>query len=84
MGNENSDFCVYCVNPDGSVKSCEEIFEGGVQYFMTQVEIDRALAEKITRTNMNKLSYWKDKNWKMLEGEIMSDEEFNKILEKLH
>jgi len=33
-GDVNSVFCVYCVDEKGTVKTCEEIFEGGVAFFM--------------------------------------------------
>jgi hypothetical protein len=82
-GDENSNFCRYCVNVNGSVKSCEEIFEGGVQYFMIHVGNDRKMAEKITRKNMGRLPYWKDKNCKVLEGEKATDEEFAEVMRKL-
>ncbi|KKP24521.1 MAG: hypothetical protein SZ59_C0002G0367 [candidate division TM6 bacterium GW2011_GWF2_28_16] len=83
LKDENSIFCLYCVNPDGSVKSCEEIFEGGVQFFMSQLGSDRKMAEKVTRKNMNMQSYWKDKNCSILKGEMATDEEFAKILKDL-
>jgi hypothetical protein len=37
LGDEKARFCAYCVNPDGSVKSGEEIFNGGVQFFGLEV-----------------------------------------------
>ena len=44
--------CIHCVGSDGKVKSCEEIFEGGTQFFMSAVAgVDRALAEKLTRNS---------------------------------
>lgn len=82
-GNENSDFCLYCVNADGSVKTCEEIFEGGVQFFMGQIGDDRQLAERATRKNMNMQSYWQGKDCAILKGEMATDEEFTEILKKL-
>ncbi|HPN67253.1 MAG TPA: zinc ribbon domain-containing protein [bacterium] len=82
-GDENSQFCLYCVNEDGSVKSCEEIFEGGVHYFMSQIGDDRVLAEKITRKNMNMQSYWQGKDCPILQGEQATDEEFAEVMKKL-
>jgi hypothetical protein len=76
--------CKYCIGKDKSVRSCEEIFEGGVQYFMTVIPGgDRDMAEKITRKNMTSLPYWKDKETKCLEGELATDEEFQKVLSQL-
>lgn len=82
-GDENSNFCLFCVNADGSVKSCEEIFEGGVQFFISQLKSDRSIAEKIVRKNMNQLPYWQDKNCEILKGEMATEEEFNEVLKKL-
>ncbi len=78
--NEGS-VCEHCATADGGVKSCGEIFEGGVQYFMGAVPgADRAFAEKLVRKNMNKLPYWKGNGCGCLEGEEASDEEFEKVL----
>ncbi len=83
LGDENSAFCLYCVNSDGSVKSCEEIFEGGVQFFMEKLEGDRELAERATRKNMNMQPHWQGKGCVILEGDMATDEEFAEVLEKL-
>ena len=82
-GDENSRFCLYCVNEDGSVKSCEEIFEGGVHFFLSQIGNDRNLAEKITRKNMNAQSYWQGKDCPVLRGEQATDQEFAEAMKKL-
>lgn len=83
MGDENSNFCAYCVNADGSVKSCEEIFEGGVQFFMSKIGNDRKLAEKVTRKNMSDQPHWQGKDCPILKGEMATDEEFAETLKKL-
>ncbi|MFA6354370.1 MAG: zinc ribbon domain-containing protein [Candidatus Paceibacterota bacterium] len=83
-GDENSKFCHFCVNADGSVKSCEEIFEGGVQYFLGQLGDDRITAEKMTRKNMSKQPYWQGKDCPVLKGEMATDEEFAEVLKKLN
>lgn len=82
-GNTSFDFCAFCADSDGNVKSCDEIFEGGVQFFMTQVDGDREMAERVTRKNMSALPYWQDKECECLKGEVASDEEFAEILAKL-
>jgi hypothetical protein len=82
-GDGNSQFCLYCVNTDGNVKTCEEIFEGGVQFFMGQIGGDRQMAEKVTRKNMNMQSYWQDKDCVILKGEMATDAEFSEALKKL-
>jgi hypothetical protein len=83
LEDTNSEFCVYCVNPDGSVKTCEEIFEGGVQFFMSKLNGNREMAEKVTRRNMNMQSYWQDKNCPILKGEMATEEEFAEVIKKL-
>jgi len=81
-GNES--FCIHCVSEEKKVKSCEEIFEGGVQFFMSlDSSMTRNFAEKNVRKNMKKLSYWQNKEYPCFSGEIATDEEFNQILAKL-
>lgn len=77
-------FCHFCVNSDGNVKSCEEIFAGGVRFFMEVVHLDLAMAEKITRKNMNNLPYWKGTPNKILKGPMATDQEFAAVLKSLH
>lgn len=80
----NDLFCIHCVNEDKQVKSCEEIFEGGVQFLMSlDSSITRNFAEKNIRKNMRNLPYWQNKDYPCLVGEIATDEEFNQILAKL-
>lgn len=83
LGNENSEFCAYCVNSDGSVKSGEEIFNGGVQFFLTTLGGEKKMAEKITRKNMGQLTYWKNHPCEALNGEVATDEEFQEAMGKL-
>jgi hypothetical protein len=86
IGCEVSDgwVCVHCSTPDGKVKSCEEVFEGGVQFFMGVTDkVDRSLAEKLTRKNMNRLPYWQKNKEGFLNGEEATDEEFSYIFSKL-
>jgi hypothetical protein len=83
QGDENAQFCVYCVNADGRVKACEEVFQGGVQFFMDSLGGDRAEAEKITRKNMSQQPYWQGKDCEILKGEMATDEEFAEAMKKL-
>lgn len=70
--------------PEGKMKSPEEIFEGGVNYFAEAVaEGDRDLAARLTRRNMKDLAYWQDRPFALLEGELSSDEEFGAMMAKL-
>ncbi len=82
-GDPNAAYCVHCVNEDGSVKACEEVFEGGVQFFMQATGADRASAERITRRNMRQQPHWADAKSGVLEGEAATDGEFAEALRKL-
>lgn len=75
----DSDFCLYCVDDAKKVKSCEVIFEGGVQYFMNEENHSREYAEKITRKNMIMLPYWKNNPSPCLKGEMLTDDEFKRL-----
>ena len=69
---------------DGHVKNSEAIFEGGVQFFAKDVTGgDRALAERLTRKNMQSLAYWQAHPFAMLAGETATDEEFGAAMEKM-
>lgn len=81
---DNESFCIHCVNADKEVKPCEEIFEGGVQFFMSlDSSVTRNFAEKLVRKNMRQLSYWQNRVDLCLSGETATDEEFQSILSKL-
>ncbi len=69
---------------NGKVKTGEEIFQGGVEYFKESVAGgDRALAERITRKNMKSLPYWHAHHFSELDGAEASDEEFGAAMAKL-
>lgn len=69
---------------NGQIKSGQEIFEGGVQFFMQEATSgNRPLAEKLTRKNMNYLPYWKSHPFAGLEGEHATDQEFGEAMAKL-
>lgn len=84
LATDQESFCIHCVNENKEVKSCEEIFEGGVQFFMSlDAAMTRSFAERNVRKNMKSLSYWHNKEYSCLAGEIATEEEFNQILAKL-
>lgn len=81
---EDGPVCVHCATPEGKVKSCEEVFEGGVQFFMHAVAgTERVLAERLTRKNMKMLPYWQKNGGACLEGTEASEEEFVEAMGKL-
>lgn len=76
--------CIHCTRPEGGVKSCEEIFEGGVAFFLSATKSqDRALAEKLVRKNMHGLRYWENNPAPCLQGEEASDAEFSAAMAEL-
>ena len=69
---------------DGVIKNGEDIFEGGVQFFLTAVvDGDRDLAERLTRKNMNALAYWQQHPFPSLEGVQATDQEFVEEMSRL-
>lgn len=76
--------CTHCVDEKGNIKNCQEIFDGGVEFFMGAIRgTEKKLAEKITRKNMNMQPYWQGIIEKCLQGEEATDEEFQNTLSKL-
>lgn len=86
LGIETEDglFCKYCIDSNDIPRSAEEIFEGGVEFFMHSIPwVDRILAEKVTRKNMNKQPFWEGKKDKCLIWDEATDDEFDAVLERL-
>ncbi len=91
-GNHAGDFafeapegpvCVYD-SKDGVIKSIEEVFGGGVNFFsQTTTGGDRALAERLTRRNMKTLPYWQEHPGPVLDGPTATDEEHADAMAKL-
>ena len=57
-GNQANIYCVYCSNPDGSLKSYEEVFEGMVNFMMMSQKMDRKTAESAAKEHMSKMPAW--------------------------
>ncbi len=69
---------------DGKIKGAEEVFEGGVQFFMhAATSGDRGLAERLCRKNMRHLPYWQQHPSPILEGAEATDQEFGEAMAKL-
>jgi hypothetical protein len=85
LKDEASEVCCFCSNEDGSVKSCNEIFEGGVNYFMSVLKgYDKSFVEKIVRYNMNtNCPHRKGKDDAILKWEMASPEEFEEVMKRL-
>lgn len=65
------------------MKSPEEIFKGGVEFFKMHTNGDEKLSERLCRKNMNHLPYWAAHHFVMLDGEQASNEEYHSVLAKL-
>ncbi len=57
-GNPANMYCVHCSNPDGSLKSREEVFAGMVSFMMVSQNMDRETAESAAREYMAKMPAW--------------------------
>ena len=57
-GKPDNIYCVHCSNPDGSLKSREQVFEGMVNFMMTSQNMDRETAERAAKEYMAKMPAW--------------------------
>lgn len=57
-GNRENLYCVYCSNPDGSLKSYEQVFEGTVNFMMMSQKMDRETAESSVKERMSSMPAW--------------------------
>lgn len=57
-GNPENLYCVYCSNPDGSLKSREQVFQGMVNFMMTSQKMDRETAESAVKERMARMPAW--------------------------
>ena len=60
-GNPENLYCVYCSNPDGSLKTREEVFEGMVSFMMMSQKVDRKTAEIAAKERMATMPAWSGK-----------------------
>ena len=57
-GNPENLYCVYCSNPDGSLKSYEHVFEGMVNFMMMSQKMDRKTAESAVKERIAGMPAW--------------------------
>ena len=57
-GNPANIYCVHCSNPDGSLKSRDEVFAGMVNFMMTSQNMARDAAERAAKDYMSKMPAW--------------------------
>jgi len=60
-GNPANVYCVHCSNPDGSLKSREEVFEGMVGFMMMSQNMDGETAKTAAKEHMSKMPAWESK-----------------------
>ncbi|CRX38001.1 zinc ribbon domain-containing protein [Estrella lausannensis] len=58
LGTDGKLYCVYCLRPDGSVKSYEEILEGCVCHLQQSQGLDPASAHDIADKMLKSLPFW--------------------------
>lgn len=51
-------YCIYCSNPDGSLKSYDEVFQGIVSLIMVSQNLDEETAERAAKEHMSKMPAW--------------------------
>ena len=69
---------------NGKIKSAEEIFDGGVNFFTgATTDGGRELATCLTRQKMKALPYWQAHPFAKLDGPEATDEEFRAAIAKL-
>jgi len=60
MGNESKDYCVHCVNVDGSMHSFDEKKESLTKFVVRTQGLSREAAENVALSMMEKLPAWKN------------------------
>jgi hypothetical protein len=58
-GDTNNPYCVYCTDETGKLKSCQEVREGMIRFYMSQMGKPRDDAEKFVDEQMKKLPAWR-------------------------
>lgn len=61
MGDENKDYCIYCMKPDGSMQSYEEKLESTAVFIVKTQGIDKEAARLSAKDIMSKLPAWKNR-----------------------
>ena len=57
-GNPENLYCVHCSNPDGSLKTYDEVLKGMANFMMRSQNLDRETAESKAREHMGKMPAW--------------------------
>jgi hypothetical protein len=59
-GDVSKDYCVHCTQPDGSMKSYEEVLESMAAFMVRTQGLDKGVAREAARAMMSKLPAWKE------------------------
>jgi len=82
--NDYGKYCIYCANEEGDLKNGKEIFQAGVEFFMSAIpDANQELAERLVRKNMKSLKYWQKNPIDELNGAEATDSEFRENIQKL-
>lgn len=57
-GDPENKYCVHCANPDGSLKSYDEVLNGMVNFMMESRKMDKDTAETIAREYIATMPAW--------------------------
>lgn len=57
-GNPENKYCVHCSNPDGSLKSYDDVLNGMVNFMMKSQNMDGETAESAAREYISKMPAW--------------------------
>ena len=57
-GNPENKYCAHCSNPDGSLKSYDEVLEGMVNFMMISRNMDRETARSAAKEYTSKMPAW--------------------------
>jgi len=59
-GDTAKEFCCYCSNDDGTLKTYEQILDGSIQFAMQEFGMTRQVAEIETPKYLKTLPAWRD------------------------
>jgi len=57
-GDPENIYCIHCSDPDGSLKSYDEVLNGMVNFMMTSQNMDREAAESAAKEYMSMMPAW--------------------------
>ena len=61
MGDENKDYCLYCAQPDGELKTYDEALESISAFVAKTQNISQAEAREVAGAQMAQLPAWRDR-----------------------